>query len=236
MKYTEDVNSDGISDNSVLANENDVYLISETDSFLNSETDSVATTQSSNKGERPLASIWNEYNMINNRLEKLKGASCKYCSALWARGRAQEMKAHLVMKCKRKVPRKIHIKVLRDIQSADKPTPSGSSKSTTLKKRKQDYNPLSLDSYYNVIKAINKVKEARANKSLIRWIVSLGILFSAFDNLYFEDYIKILSPGYNSPNHYILASSILDAEAANIILKIEKELSKAKNLTLYVDS
>ena len=66
--------------------------------------------------------------------------------------------------------------------------------------------------------------------------MSLGISFSAFDNLYFKDYTKILNPGYNSSKRNALASSILDAEAANIILKIEKELSKAKNLTLYIDS
>ncbi|CAG8800515.1 569_t:CDS:2, partial [Racocetra persica] len=140
--------------------------------------------------------------------------------------RAQEIKTHLAMKYKGRIPREIRIKVLRDIQSIDEPILSESSRSSTaLKKRKLDYYLLFLNAYYDTIEAINKVKEARANKSLIRWIVSSGISFSAFDNSYFEDYIKILNPRYNSPKRYTLAASILDAEAANIILKIEKELS-----------
>ncbi|CAG8829676.1 6119_t:CDS:2, partial [Cetraspora pellucida] len=147
--------------------------------------------------------IWDEYNIINNGLGKHKGASCKYCPTSWARERAQDMQSHLAMKCKENVPREIRIKVLRDLQSEDDPMPSGS-KPTTLKKRKS--NPLlSLDAYYDTVEAIDKSKEARANKLLIKWIVSS-------------------------------ASSILNAEAANIILKIEKELFKAKNLTLCIDS
>ncbi|CAG8789178.1 3712_t:CDS:2, partial [Dentiscutata erythropus] len=90
--------------------------------------------------------------------------------------------------------------------------------------------------YYNTIEAINRAKKARANQSLIRWVVSSGISFSTFDNLYFEDFTKILNLGYNSSRCNTLALLVLDAEVANITLKIKKELFKAKNLTLYIDS
>ncbi|CAG8515676.1 10377_t:CDS:2 [Cetraspora pellucida] len=67
-------------------------------------------------------------------------------------------------------------------------------------------------------------------------IVCSGILFSAFDNPFFKDYTKILNPGYDPSKRTTLASSILDSEAANIIIKVENELSKAKNLTLCIDT
>ncbi|CAG8580268.1 24193_t:CDS:2 [Gigaspora margarita] len=58
---------------------------------------------------------------------------------------------------------------------------------------------------------------------------------AAFDNPYFKDYTKVLNPGYEPLKHTALATSILDTEAANIIIKMDKELSKANNLTLYID-
>jgi len=106
---------------------------------------------------------------------------------------------------------------------------------TTSKKRKLVYSQLPVDAYYDAKEAINKAKETRANQSLVKWIVSSGISFSAFNNPYFEDYTKELNPGYNPPKRAALSTSILDAEAANIIIKIEQELSKAKNLTLCID-
>ncbi|CAG8455601.1 6980_t:CDS:2 [Dentiscutata heterogama] len=77
-----------------------------------------------------------------------------------------------------------------------------------------------------VIKSIDKAKEKRANQSLIKWIVSSGISFSAFDNPYFEDYTKALNPGYDPPKRSALATSILDTEAA--IENAKSELSYVK--------
>ncbi|CAG8842270.1 40040_t:CDS:2, partial [Gigaspora margarita] len=57
-----------------------------------------------------------------------------------------------------------------------------------------------------------------------------------FDNPYFEDYTKALNSIYDPPKYTALATSILDSEIANIIIKVDKELSKAKNLTLYIDN
>ncbi|CAG8779490.1 5049_t:CDS:2, partial [Racocetra fulgida] len=140
-------------------------------------------------------------------LSNIGGAKCKYCPASWTRGRVQDIRTHLAMKCK----------VLCDLQNKDNPTLSGS-QSVTLKKRKQN-STLYIDAYFNAKEAIDKDKETRANKSLIKWIVCSGISFLAFDSPYFEDFTKMLNPGYNSPKRTTLATSILDAEAANILLK-----------------
>ncbi|CAG8822328.1 32965_t:CDS:2, partial [Racocetra persica] len=173
------------------------------------------TTQSSYSGGRPQEDIWNEFDAIINRRGIHKGHDV---------GRAHEMKAHLALKCKGRVPKNIRIKVLRDIQNEDG--------STSKKKKKSDYPILTMDAYYDTKEAIDKAKETRANKLLIKWIVCSGILFSTFDSPYFEDFTKLLNPGYNSPKRATLATSILDVEAVNITLKIEKELLKSKNLTL----
>ncbi|CAG8806354.1 20578_t:CDS:2, partial [Gigaspora margarita] len=65
-------------------------------------------------------------------------------------------------------------------------------------------------------------------------IVLSSILFLVFDNPYFKKYIKALNPSYEPPKCSDFATSILDIEAANIIIKIDMELSKAKNLTLFI--
>ncbi|CAG8692829.1 29860_t:CDS:2 [Racocetra persica] len=57
-----------------------------------------------------------------------------------------------------------------------------------------------------------------------------------FNNPFFEDFTRILNPGYDLPKHNALATSILDSEAASVLIKVDKELSKAKNLTLCIDS
>ncbi|CAG8649418.1 2703_t:CDS:2 [Dentiscutata heterogama] len=106
MEYStnnDDISTDGIS--------SDPVLISETDSVQ------TETTQSSYSGGRPQEDIWKEYDIINNGKGKHKGARCRYCTTSWTRGRAQDMKAHLGMKCKGKVPREIRLRVLRDLQS-----------------------------------------------------------------------------------------------------------------------
>ncbi|CAG8675214.1 171_t:CDS:2, partial [Ambispora gerdemannii] len=89
--------------------------------------------------------------------------------------------------------------------------------------------------YYNTTASIDQAKEAMANKALIKWIVSLDIPFSSVDSPYFEDYTKLLNFEYNSPKRSALTTSILDTEMVNIILKMKKELSKAKNFTLCID-
>ncbi|RGB23416.1 hypothetical protein C1646_774527 [Rhizophagus diaphanus] len=58
------------------------------------------------------------------------------------------------------------------------------------------------------------------------------IPFVAADSPYFEDFTKSLNSGYNPPKRTTLATTHLDGKLANITLKIEKELGKAKNLTL----
>ncbi|CAG8851804.1 13887_t:CDS:1, partial [Racocetra persica] len=142
----------------------DPVLLSDTESIQSELNSSIKL---SHKGGRPQEDIWNEYDVIDSRKGKHKGARCRYCSVSWARGRAQDMKSHLALKCKGKVPKEVRLKILRDIQSKDEHVQSGTS---ILKKRKSNNSILPLDAYYDPKEAIDKAKETRANKALIKWI------------------------------------------------------------------
>ena len=72
----------------------------------------------------------------------------------------------------------------------------------------------------------------RANKALVRFFVCCGIPFSIVDSPFFQDFVKSLCFEYNPPKRTTLSTTLLNAEAANITLKIEEELHQSKNLTL----
>ncbi|CAG8821195.1 19998_t:CDS:2, partial [Gigaspora margarita] len=133
------------------------YATNNSDEISNdlvSETALSIQTESLNNSSRQLpADIWEEFNIINNVVEKHKG-----------------------------------VDLLKDLQSE--------SELTTLKKEN---------------------------------------ILNSFDNPYFEDYTKVLNSSYELLKHTALATSILDTEAANIIIKMDKELLKANNLTLCID-
>ncbi|CAB5360220.1 unnamed protein product [Rhizophagus irregularis] len=188
-------------------------------------------TQPGNPGRRPKGDIWQYFMEINNGKGKHKGAICNFCHSSWTWGRANEIKSHLAMKCKGHVPKDIRLNFLREI---DNERETSETSSTSSKKRKITNNQKTLENYYDIDK-IDEVKSNRADKALIRWFVCSGIPFVAADSPYFEDFTKSLNSGYNPPKRTALATTHLDGELANITLKIEKELGKAKNLTLCVD-
>ncbi|PKC00196.1 hypothetical protein RhiirA5_428547 [Rhizophagus irregularis] len=130
-------------------------------------------------------------------------------------GKANEMKSHLAMKCKGYVPKNVQLNFLQKIDNERE-----SSKTSSISKI-----------YYDIDK-IDEVKSNRADKALTRWFVCSGIPFVAADSLYFKDFTKSLNSGYNLSKRTAFATTHLDGELANITLKIEKKLAKAKNLTL----
>ncbi|CAG8668322.1 1087_t:CDS:2 [Cetraspora pellucida] len=79
--------------------------------------------------------------------------------------RAHKIKIHLAIKCKEKVSNEIQMKILWKIQSENEQMLT---KTPILKKRKSNSSMLPLDFYYNTKEAIDKNKEIRANKSLIK--------------------------------------------------------------------
>ncbi|POG58457.1 hypothetical protein GLOIN_2v1821413 [Rhizophagus irregularis DAOM 181602=DAOM 197198] len=182
-----------------------------------------------NLGGRPKGDIWQFFAEINNGKGKHKGAICNFCNSSWNRGRANEMKSHLAMKCKGRVPKDIRLNFLREIDNERESSETSSISSS--KKRKISNNQTTLENFYDDDK-IDEVKSNRADKALIRWFVCSGIPFVAADSPYFDDFTKSLNSGYNPPKRTALATTHLDGELANVTLKIEKELAKAKNLTL----
>jgi hypothetical protein len=196
---------------------------------LNDDGDKINKETQLNLGGRPKGDIWQHFNEINNGKGKHKGAICNFCNSSWSRGRANEMKSHLAMKCKGHVPKDIRLNFLREIDNERESLEASSS--TSSKKRKIPGNQKSLDDFYNNDK-IEEAKSNRADKALIRWFICSGIPFVAADSPYFKDFTKTLNSGYNPPKRTALTTTHLDGELANITLKMKKELAKAKNLTL----
>ena len=55
---------------------------------------------------------------------------------------------------------------------------------------------------------------------------------SIIDSPFFQDFVKSLCYKYELPGRTTLSGNYLDAEIANITLKVEEELRFLKNLTL----
>ncbi|CAG8632255.1 36816_t:CDS:2 [Gigaspora margarita] len=72
-----------------------------------------------------------------------------------------------------------------------------------------------------------KYKEASYRYCKVPKEIRIKVLrdIQTFDNSYFEDYTKALNSSYDLPKYTALAISILDSEAANIIIKVDKELN-----------
>ena len=188
-------------------------------------------TQLINFGGRPKGDIWQYFDEINNGKGKHKGAACNFCNLTWSRRRANEMKSHLAMKCRGRVPKDIKLYYLREIDNERESLEiSSSSKKRKISNPNQTIQT-SLNKFYDNDK-IEEAKSNRADRALVRWFVCSGIPFVAADSPYFEDFTKTLNSGYNPPKRTALSTTHLDGELANITLKIEKELAKAKNLTL----
>src|SRR5438270_8728053 len=75
----------------------------------------------------------------------------------------------------------------------------------------------------------NIADTAKINKALVRLFVCCGIPFSIVDSPFFQDFVCYK---YELPGRTTLSGNYLDAEIANITLKVEEELRFLKNLTL----
>ena len=156
--------------------------------------------------------------MIDIPNDSHKGAECSFCSKVWKRGRPNEMKVHLALKC-HAIPFNIKIKCLNMIKTdsntpADQPSQRNVTNAT-------DNNDL-----------ISEERVAKANKALVRFFVCCGVPFSIVDSPFFRDFTKSLCYGYEPPKRTTLSNKYLNTEIASISLKIEEELRHSTNLTL----
>jgi hypothetical protein len=122
------------------------------------------------------------------------------------------MKAHLALKCSM-VNHNVKLEYLRMISN-------------------EDISDQTIQNQFNNDNDNNIADTARINKALIRLFVCCGIPFSVVDSPFFQDFVKSLCYKYKLPGRSTLSGSYLDAETANIALKIEDELRLLKNLTL----
>jgi len=159
---------------------------------------------------KPKDKVWEYFRSIDIPNSSHKGAQCSFCSQNWKRGKPNDMKAHLALRCSM-VTHSVKLEYLHII------TNENISEQTIQ-------NPSN--------KGNNDCDFARTDRALVRFFVCCGIPFSAVDSPFFQDFVKSLCYAYESPRRSALSSNLLDAETANIALKIEEELRPLKNLTL----
>lgn len=126
------------------------------------------------------------------------------------------MKSHLALRCP-SVPHNVKVEYLHMIKSDDV-----SSQQSIQKQQPKSDNSDKID----------ELKIENANKALIRLFVCCGIPFSIVDSPFFTNFTKSLCYGYEPPKRTTLSNRYLNAEIANITLKIEEELRNLTNLTL----
>lgn len=168
------------------------------------------------KGGKKKDKVWEYFNIVDVPNNPHKGAVCKFCSTTWKRGKPQEMKSHLALKCPN-VTYNVKMEYLYAISSSEDSNSIQPSTTSSSKYKKDDNNVPDF---------------AKAHKALTRFFVCCGIPFTVVDSPFFHDFIKSLCFEYELPKRTILSTTYLDAETASITLKIEEELHQAKNLTL----
>lgn len=165
------------------------------------------------RGGKKRDKVWEYFNVVDIPNNPHKGAVCKFCSQSWKRGKPNEMKSHLALRCPR-VTYNVKVEYLQTISSSED-TPIQPTTSDNYKKNEN-----------------NVAESAKVDKALTRFFVCCGIPFSVVDSPFFHDFVKSLCFNYELPKRKILSTTLLDAETANITLKMEEELHQAKNLTL----
>lgn len=184
-----------------------------------------------NKGGRPRASIWEDFNELSSDGKGHYGVKCQYCKKSWKRGKPTTMEAHLALHCKGKVPESIKMKWLIEIakrgeraalQDKDEDTSSkpGSKRQKTIKDHYKSNDPISDE------------RQAQINQILLRAFICCGIPWAVIDNPFFRDLLTALEPGYIPPSRKTLSERILNEEAAKIDIRTQNHLKKAENLTL----
>src|SRR5436305_8813206 len=124
------------------------------------------------------------------------------------------MKAHLALRCSM-VIHSVKLEYLHIV------TNENISEQTVQNQSKNQLN-----------KGNNNFDFARTDRALVRFFVCCKIPFSVVDSPFFQDFVKSLCYAYESPRRTALSSNLLNAETANIALKIKEELCPLKNLTL----
>ncbi|CAB4475368.1 unnamed protein product [Rhizophagus irregularis] len=62
--------------------------------------------------------VWDYFDIVDIPNDTHKGAVCKFCKQSWKRGKPNEMKSHLALRCS-KVPHNIKIEYLRMISNEE---------------------------------------------------------------------------------------------------------------------
>lgn len=126
------------------------------------------------------------------------------------------MKSHLALRCPR-VTNNVRIEYLHTISNKDSTETEQLIQVQQQSNNKKDNNVIDVE---------------KADKTLVHFFICYEIPFSIVDFPFFQDFVKSLCFEYEPPKRTTLSTTCLNAELANVTLKIEEELHQSKNLTL----
>ncbi|CAG8818721.1 12588_t:CDS:2 [Gigaspora margarita] len=101
-----------------------------------------------------------------------------------------------------------------------------------LKKKTKTTNQ-SITYHYQSVNKLTPQQTADITKALLKAFVCCGVPFTIIDNPYFQDFLELLQPSYIPPHKDTLSGSVLDGKIVQVVVKMEAELQKTDNLTLY---
>ncbi|CAB4493940.1 unnamed protein product [Rhizophagus irregularis] len=90
-------------------------ILTDTDTTLNDNLDYSNILDDTSKRRDK---VWDYFDIVDIPNDTHKGAVCKFCKQSWKRGKPNEMKSHLALRCS-KVPHNIKIEYLRMISNEE---------------------------------------------------------------------------------------------------------------------
>ena len=176
--------------------------------------------------------VWKHFEEADTRKGEHSPSVCKYCGDTHARGRVQDMMAHLALQCE-SVDASVKEYYLRELarnnQSEQSPT-----KLTKKWKINEEIaigiQPKITSKLQN--SSIDPGQRNLCNQALTQFFVCCGIPFATVESPFFIDLIKNLYAGYKLPDRRTLSNDWLNNEAARINVNVEDILKKQENLSL----
>lgn len=190
----------------------------------------VSESSKKRKSGRPKNEIWQCFNILpvdssTGKKDLHPGAQCKFCNQIWNRGRTSEMIAHIALSCPNPSVemRTIYLEMLNNESFYN----DNNNNNNSNKKLKQSKITDHIEKL-----AITDDKQRRISRALTKFFVCCGIPFWIVENPFFIDFIKTLCPGYQIPKRTTLSTSMVNSEAATVIVDMRNKLANETNLTL----
>jgi hypothetical protein len=188
----------------------------------------MSSSSNKTKGGRPESAVWTHIKKGKKKSNGHYQATCNYCKHFWENRKPQKLRFHLTNKCPL-CPEHV-VAYFAKIVAEEIVSSSESESSDPHLSKKKKIQP-KLNEFYKP-DFLQIGREEKINKVLLKAFVMCGIPWSAIENPYFIELLKVLQPGYKSPSRKQLSTIFLENEVARINRNVEKIINGNENITL----